>query len=179
MRFFSRSWRSNELPILRSENGSTKGSKNGAKMRDCALTAACGAMGSRAPLGPGKRRGIPACVERLVVAQISGAAFVLAVADSEPFLLHVLGIITACLPSRFTSTHSAHHDISRQFNLVVLDLHNNNNNKTRQQRRQRDVSEGYKLGPAGGGEGIIYVIVVERQLPCKRQWGSRHCRRSS
>ena len=65
--FFWRSWRdATTLFSLDQETAQQKGSKNGAKTRDAALTAA---------------------EQRLVVAQISGAAFVPAVTDGDSWLL--------------------------------------------------------------------------------------------
>ena len=130
--------------FLDQKTAQQKGSENGAKTRNTALSTACGGtVGWRARLGVGYgRNGIIAAwsgrggrggrggVEQLAVAQVSGAAFVRAVDDGVACLLGVLGILTAGLPSGFTSTHSTHHEISLHFTDVVFELHNNNNKTT-------------------------------------------------
>ena len=113
-----------KLPFLDQETAQQKGSKNGANARNTASSTA---------------------VQRLVVAQISGAAFVLAVADSEPLLLLFLGIITACLPSSFTGTHSTHHDIAWHFQIFVPDLQNTTTSATKTAGRFNDAGGSWLL----------------------------------
>ena len=123
LKFFLRIMSKEPTLFLHQETTQQKGGKH--------ATACGGIVWSRARLTAAGRGGYVSIVERLVreaVAQVSGAASVSAVGDSEswPLRTSVPGCITARPPSAFTWSSTTRHDTSFQFSSFVPYLHNNN-----------------------------------------------------